>query len=99
QFRGHDEPVSTAVPDAYPLTCYGNRIEVIAPAPLPPLRLHLAGSRTSFVLEPLGVPDLVYSTEASRGYESRGQQFSPGRFRALIERQGQVAMFASTEEW
>jgi predicted glycogen debranching enzyme len=99
QFRGHDEPVSTAVPDAYPLTCYGNRIEVIAPSPLPPLRLHLAGQRTSFVLEPLGVPDLVYSTEASRGYESRGQQFSPGRFRAFIEKNGQVAMFASTEEW
>ncbi|HEU4615805.1 MAG TPA: amylo-alpha-1,6-glucosidase [Kofleriaceae bacterium] len=99
QFRGHDEPVSTVVPEAYPLTAFGSRIEVVAPQPLPSLRLHLAGTRTSFVLEPLQVPDLVYSTEASRGYESRGQLFSPGRFRAELDRGGEVAMFASTESW
>ena len=99
QFRGHDEPVSTAVPEHYPLTAFGSRIEVVAPAPLPALRLHLAGERTSFVLEPLALPDLVYSTEESRGYESRGQQFSPGRFRADLEHGEYVAMFASTESW
>jgi predicted glycogen debranching enzyme len=99
QFRGHDEPVSTAVPEHYPLTAYGSRIEVIAPTPLPSLRLHLAGDKTSFVLEPLPLPDLMYSTEESRGYEARGHLFSPGRFRADIEPQGKVAMFASTEPW
>src|SRR5690606_17433113 len=99
QFRGHDEPVSTVVPEAYPLTCFGHRIEIVAPEPLPPVRLHLEGKRTSFVLEPLQVPDLVYSREASRGYESRGQLFSPGRFRADIEPGGSIAMFASTEPW
>lgn len=99
QFRGHDEPVSTVVPEAYPLTAYGNRIEIVAPQPLPCLRLHLAGKKTSFVLEPLQVPDVVYSTEASRGYESRGKLFSPGRFRADVEPGDCVAMFASTEAW
>jgi len=99
QFRGHDEPVSTRVPEAYPLMCYGHRIEVVAPQPLPALRLHLVGKKTSFVLEPSQVPDIVYSTEASRGYESRGQLFSPGRFRAEIDTGGQVALFASTESW
>src|SRR6185503_9961575 len=79
QFRGHDEMVSMALPDAYPLTCYGNRIEVVAPAPLPSLRLHFTGKQTSFVLHPLQVPDLVYTTEESRGYDSRGNLFSPGR--------------------
>src|SRR6185503_7457542 len=68
QFRGHDEPVSTAVPEAYPLTAFGSRIEIVAPGELPKLKLHLAGGRTSFVLEPLSVPDVVYTTEASRGY-------------------------------
>jgi predicted glycogen debranching enzyme len=99
QFRGHDEPVSTSVPEAYPLTCYGNRIEIVAPEPLPRLRLHFAGAQTSFVLQPLQVPDLVYPTEASRGYESRGKLFSPGRFRAELEACGAVSMFASTEPW
>jgi predicted glycogen debranching enzyme len=101
QFRGHDDPVSTKVPEAYPLTALGSRIEVVAPEGLPSLRLHLAGgtNKTSFVLEPLAVPDIVYSTEASRGYESRGQLFSPGRFRADLEAHQYVAMFASTESW
>jgi predicted glycogen debranching enzyme len=99
QFRGHDEPVSTAVPEAYPLTAFGSRIELLAPAPLPSLRLHLAGQRTSFVVEPLSVPDVQYSTEESRGYASRGQLYSPGRFRADISIGHDVAMFASTEPW
>jgi predicted glycogen debranching enzyme len=100
QFRGHDDPVSTAVPDAYPLTAFGSRIEVEAPNNLPKLKLHLVGDgRTSFVLEPLGVPDLVYSTEASRGYEARGRLFSPGRFRAELVSGGSVSLFVSTESW
>ncbi len=99
QFRGHDDPVSTAVPEAYPLTALGSRIEVVAPNNIPSLRLHLTGGRTSFVLDPLIVPDLAYSVEAGRGYESRGQLFSPGRFRADLGQGDSVAMFASTEEW
>jgi predicted glycogen debranching enzyme len=99
QFRGHDEPVSTAVPEAYPLTALGARIELLAPAPLPGLRLHLSGKRSSFVLEPLSVPDIQYTTEESRGYASRGQLYSPGRFRAMLAVDSQVALFASTEPW
>jgi predicted glycogen debranching enzyme len=99
QFRGHDEPVSTRVPENYPLQAHGSRIEIIAPENLPTLKLHLAGQNTSFVLEPSLVPDLAYSTEESRGYASRGQLFSPGRFRAHLEAGSYVAMFASTERW
>ena len=46
QFRGHDEPVSTTVPEAYPLHALGARIELAAPAPLPSLRFHLVGARS-----------------------------------------------------
>ncbi|MGE5184841.1 MAG: amylo-alpha-1,6-glucosidase, partial [Acidobacteriota bacterium] len=99
QFRGHDEPVSTAVPEAYPLTAFGSRIELLAPAPLPSLHLHMSGPRRSFVLEPLSVPDMQYATEESRGYASRGQLFSPGRFRADLRCGHDVALFASTEPW
>ena len=99
QFRGHDEPVSTAIPEAYPLHAFGARIELTAPAPLPPLKLHLAGERTSFVIEPRGVPDIAYVTEESRGYASRGRLYSPGRFRAHLASGGEVALVASTEPW
>lgn len=99
QFRGHDEPVSTAIPEAYPLHAYGARIELIAPAPLPGLRLHLDDPRSTFVIEPMAVPDVAYVIEASRGYESRGQLYSPGRFRAELAPAGQLAFMASTEPW
>ena len=99
QFRGHDEPVSTAVPDAYPLHAFGPRIELTAPAPLPPLRLHLAGQRSSFVIEPMTVPDVAYVTEESRGYASRGRLYSPGRFRAELTPDCDVTVVASTESW
>ncbi|MEO8704920.1 MAG: amylo-alpha-1,6-glucosidase [Kofleriaceae bacterium] len=99
QFRGHDEPVSVAVPAAYSLHAFGARIELSAPAPLPGLRLHLAGDRPSFVIDPMSVPDLAYATEESRGYDSRGQLYSPGRFRTHVEPGHQVALVASTEPW
>ena len=99
QFRGHDEPVSTAVPAAYAVHALGARIEVAAPAPLPPLCLHLEGQHSTFVVEPRAVPDLAYPIEASRGYASRGQLYSPGRFRAVLAPGGLVALFASTEPW
>jgi predicted glycogen debranching enzyme len=99
QFRGHDEPVSTAIPEAYPLHAYGAQLELTAPAPLPPLKLHLAGEHTSFVIEPLAVPDVAYVAEESRGYASRGRLYSPGRFRAALAPGGEVALVASTEPW
>jgi predicted glycogen debranching enzyme len=99
QFRGHDEPVSTAIPEAYALHAVGARIELTAPAPLPPLRLHLTGQRTSFVIEPMVVPDIAYLTEESRGYASRGKLYSPGRFRVDLPPDGEAALFASTESW
>jgi len=99
QFRGHDEPVSTAVPEAYPLHALGARIEIAAPAPLPGLHLHLEGVRPTFVIEPRAVPDIAYVVEERRGYASRGQLYSPGRFRADLVPGGLVALSASTEPW
>ena len=98
QFRGHDEPVSTAVPEAYPLHAIGARIELLAPAPLPTLSLNVvSGARSTFVVEPMLVPDLAYQTEASRGYAAHGTLYSPGRFRAALD--GRIALFASTQPW
>lgn len=99
QFRGHDDPVSTAVPEAYSLHAYGARIDLVAPPPLPGLRLHLHAAHPTFVIEPMTVPDLTYATEESRGYESRGQLYSPGRFRAELVAGRSVALVASTEPW
>ncbi len=99
QFRGHDDPVSTKVPEAYPLHAYGSRVELDAPGHIPNLRLHIVAPRESFVIEPLCVPDLGYAIEEDRGYESRGQLYSPGRFRADLVPDSTVSLIASTEPW
>jgi predicted glycogen debranching enzyme len=99
QFRGHDDPVSIAIPEAYPLHAVGDRIELDAPDPLPNLRFRLVSPRPTFVIQPMTVPDIAYVTEESRGYASRGKLFSPGRFRAEVPPGGTVALIASTESW
>jgi predicted glycogen debranching enzyme len=99
QFRGHDEPVSTSVPEAYVLHALGSRIEIAAPPPLPALHLHFAGPKTTFVVEPFAITEHAYITEESRGYASRGRMYSPGRFRAELVRDQPVALVASTEPW
>jgi predicted glycogen debranching enzyme len=99
QFRGHDDPVSADVPDAYPLRAHGSRVELEAPEPLPRLRFRIVAERSTFVIEPRQVPDLAYATEESRGYDSRGRLYSPGRFRIDLQPNETVALVASTEPW
>jgi len=99
QFRGHDDMVSVAVPDAYPLRAIGSQIELEAPSPLPALRFRCAAEHATFVIEPRAVPELAYATEASRGYDSRGKLYSPGRFRIDLAPGETVSLVASTEPW
>ncbi|CAN5690036.1 hypothetical protein BH11MYX3_BH11MYX3_30130 [soil metagenome] len=99
QFRGHDDSVSTRVPDAYPLEAFGARVELDAPEPLPNLRFRIAAAKSTFVIEPRSVDQIAYRIEESRGYDSHGQLYSPGRFRADLEAGQTVALVASTEPW
>ncbi|HEY4059640.1 MAG TPA: amylo-alpha-1,6-glucosidase [Kofleriaceae bacterium] len=99
QFRGHDDFVSTAVPDAYEMRAFGARIEMIAPPGFPDVRFHIAGPHVTFVVDPKDVDDFQYLTEASRGYASRGRMYSPGRFRCELAPDQTVAFVASTHSW
>jgi predicted glycogen debranching enzyme len=96
--RGHDEPLSRALPDAYELRALGARIEVSTPEPYPGLRFHIEAPRTSFVIEPQRTLYHAYTIEEARGYAARGQLYSPGRFRTHLTAAG-VAFVASTESW
>jgi predicted glycogen debranching enzyme len=99
QFRGHDEAVSTEIPEAYEVRAFGARIEVISHDPMPNLRFRLWGPHVTFVVDPRKVADLAYSTEESRGYASRGGVYSPGRFRTELAPGEMVALLASSHSW
>jgi predicted glycogen debranching enzyme len=97
--RGHDDHVSTAMPEAYPIRADRDRVEILTPEPIPCLRFHLDGARSTFVVEHGTAEELIYPVEESRGYAARGRLYSPGRFRAELTAERPVALIASTEPW
>lgn len=99
QFRGHDDAVSTEIPEAYELRAFGDRIEIVAHDPMPNLKTRVFGPHVTFVIDPRKEDDLAYPTEESRGYASRGGVYSPGRFRTDLVPGDTVAFLVSCHSW
>jgi predicted glycogen debranching enzyme len=98
-FRPHEAPVSHPHSGACPVSCIDGRVELEAPEPLPPLRLQVLGQRMAITLEGTHLSNVLYRVEESRGYESLGEMWSPGYFRADLSTEHPVTMIASTESW
>src|SRR5262249_31552708 len=98
-FRGHDEPVGKLTQAQYQLTAVGRRYELCCAPKLRALRLHLEAHRGALTLDGEEVPDLLYRVEESRGYEHTGAMWSPGFFRADLDREHDATLVASTESW
>ena len=98
-FRSHDAPVSVELGEPYVLTACERRFELRGPVDLPPLHLQTVGQRSAFMVDARRTPEILYSIEESRGYEARGQLYSPGEFRAELAAGSPVALVASVEPW
>lgn len=100
-FRSYEEPVSTPLGGPYRLVAYDNRFEVTDSArpELPALRLFLHGRRTSFTVAGQKRAELLFRHEEERGYQSSGEMWSPGFFRADLAAGADVTLVASTESW
>jgi predicted glycogen debranching enzyme len=99
-FRPYDAPVSSGHYGQYTVNSNGKRHEVlVASSNLPPLRLHLYGERNAFTLENTPLENLRFRVEESRGYESHGNMWSPGYFRADLTDSHEVTLVGSTESW
>src|SRR5204863_69978 len=77
----------------------GRQVRLNHPSELPPLRLHLYGERPAFTLDSRQLRNIFYRVEGARGYEHRGDLWSPGYFRADLSRGHDVTLVASTESW
>lgn len=66
---------------------------------LPPLRLAWSGERTGFRMDAAQFTNLRYRTEQSRGYDWRGNLWSPGVFFAELNKGAEISLALSTEEW
>ncbi|MGH7466468.1 MAG: amylo-alpha-1,6-glucosidase [Longimicrobiales bacterium] len=100
-FRPHEAPVSTPLHEPHTIRIVEHRYELSGNPALPPLRLRTFSSTSlpAFVIDTHVLEQIAYRTEAGRGYESTGELWSPGYFRADLAPGGEVALVASVEEW
>ena len=98
--RSHDAPVSTPHFGPYRFTAWGDRYEVSAGPGIPPLRMTLrGGDGSAFTLDAARTAELLFRLEAQRGYESKGDQWSPGYFHVAVAGEESVTLVASAEDW
>ena len=97
-FRHHESPVSASLEQPYTLVVVGDRYEIQA-GHLPPLRLKMSGGESSVTIQPQVVRQVLYRMEERRGYESAGDLWSPGFFRAYLDADAPAALIASAESW
>jgi predicted glycogen debranching enzyme len=97
--RSYDSPVNTPLPSSFRLSAERGRVEVQTPGQWPALRMRLHGDNTAFTIEEKAIPEVLYRVEASRGYASAGELYTPGYFRADLGPGQRVVLVVSCEEW
>jgi predicted glycogen debranching enzyme len=95
--RPHEAPVDHPMPEIPSLLMRQDFLEVQFASTIPPLRLQLAGTHGAFTVDAMSVQQLHYRMEHSRGYQARGDAWSPGYFRVDLTQGQSVTMIASTE--
>jgi predicted glycogen debranching enzyme len=99
-FRPFEGNVAAAHPDDYEVRSRGQRFEIsTSNEEYPPLRLLVAAKQSRFIHEGGARREIFYQRDAERGYEARGELWSPGYFSAALEPGVPVTLVASTEDW
>jgi len=96
-FRAQEAPVSEPLGSPYEFRAVGGHFEIcLKDSPLPPLRI-MVSPDASFTLRTTRLENVLYPVEESRGYQWRGELWSPGSFTLTAERGQPAALVASTE--
>ena len=98
-FRSHDDPVSTPLQSTYSIMLVEDRCEISVDSTLPTLRVAFRGPNSAFTFDRKTTGEILYAKEEERGYDYRGQVWSPGYFRADLAVEKQASLVASTETW
>lgn len=99
-FRPFEGNVGAAHSGDYEVRSRGQRFEIESlNEDYPALRLHLAARRPRFIHEGGVRREIFYQRDAERGYEARGELWSPGYFSTPLEPGVAVTLVASTEDW
>ena len=80
-FRPHEGVLKTLLDEPYKLQVDGDQYEFSSGnSQLPPLRMLVFGKDSAFTFDRRYTKEVLYRVEESRGYEARGDMWSPGYF-------------------
>ena len=97
-FRPQELPVSEPLGWPYEFRAVGDQFEIcLTGSPLPALRIKLFADKAAFTLKARRIDNVLYPVEESRGYQARGDLWSPGYFRFPLSRGQPATLVASTE--
>ncbi|MFL6277866.1 MAG: amylo-alpha-1,6-glucosidase [Blastocatellia bacterium] len=100
QIRPHEGKLGEAQGYPYELSVIEDLYELCAhERHLPPLRLMIHDRRAAFTFDREWMRDLTYEIERARGYDYKGDLWSPGYFRIELTRGHSTTLIASTESW
>ena len=98
-FRSYEAPLSRPLGE-YRLSVAEERYELRGQNDaLPPLRIRLHGEDARFTTEERRIGEVLFAVEESRGYDARGELWSPGHFDANLSAGSDVTLVASAESW
>jgi predicted glycogen debranching enzyme len=100
-FRAQDAPVSGPLGWPYELRSVADRLEIaVNDHDVPPLRLTIRAGvdiDPTFTLKGKRIDNVLYPVEESRGYQARGDLWSPGYYRLTLQKHETATLVASTE--
>jgi predicted glycogen debranching enzyme len=97
-FRPQELAVSEALGWPYEFRAVAGHFEIcLTDSPLPPLRINVFARDTSVSLKSERIDNVLYPVEETRGYQARGDLWSPGSF-SLPLRAGEPATFVASTE-
>jgi len=97
-FRPMEAPVSEPLGWPYEFRAVGDEHEIaLCDSRYPPLRMRLWAEDPTFTLKGKRIDNVQYPVEESRGYQNRGDLWSPGYFLMKLPRGRRAAFVASTE--
>ena len=100
QIRPHEGKLGEDHGSPYELSVIEDLYELCAhQRHLPPLRLMIHDRRAAFTFDREWVRGLTYEIERARGYDYKGDLWSPGYFRVEMTRGHSTTLIASTESW
>ena len=99
RMRSHDVQVDAPLERGYAQVRDPEGLRVTGIEGFPELRMRLAGGGATYTEAVDVLPEFLYRVEASRGYASVGDTWSPGFWTTRLEGSSEVSLIASTCDW